>query len=383
MAKKTRTKSPGRDFDQFWIMVNISGPRYWKISRDGIERSVPEAGDGPVISFDENSDFRVVYSKGGNIKQATKYLLTEKQEKCRVFAGTKGNFGTGTFTPYYGTPIARIESFNHRIYSGAYFLDQLMAKNNVRLNEDRIIGFHFQAPGDDFNILVLFAAKPNGEMSDPQLSLKPSEYDLVLRDYAQTHGVDNFEPIFFGIDDMLSVPRGIGYPTEPMIGSTPVRYITRTVALGMLCVAGAAFAYAGFLKLTLEHAKSEITKAQQQAQNSRKQVEQIVEQNLAKLAERNSIHYESGFKFASGLYQRQFRIRDMQLSREGGYINVAVPMGNSKDFTYSDLERIILSELPTGLSRADTIIGGDGNEYKVKFKFQTLDSDLHTIVGAQ
>ena len=68
MAKKLRSLSPNRTFDTFWVMINLSGPRYWKISKDGIEKTgAPARNEGPVISFDEVSDFRVAYQKNGSI----------------------------------------------------------------------------------------------------------------------------------------------------------------------------------------------------------------------------------------------------------------------------------------------------------------------------
>ena len=108
MAKsRVRALNPNRTFDTFWVLINLSGPRYWKVSRDSIEKSsAPLPNEGPVISFDETSDFRVSYQKSSSVKQATKYFLTEKQEKSRVFQGPKYNLGQGSYTPFYGTPIS-------------------------------------------------------------------------------------------------------------------------------------------------------------------------------------------------------------------------------------------------------------------------------------
>ncbi len=174
MAKsRVRALNPNRTFDTFWVLINLSGPRYWKVSRDSIEKSsAPLPNEGPVISFDETSDFRVSYQKSSSVKQATKYFLTEKQEKSRVFQGPKYNLGQGSYTPFYGTPIARLELFQHKVFPGAYFIDHLLAKQKIKLDEARVIGFKFEDAnelGEGFTIIVLYGIHTNGELSEPQV----------------------------------------------------------------------------------------------------------------------------------------------------------------------------------------------------------------------
>jgi len=385
MAKKLRSLSPTRTFDTFWVMINLSGPRYWKISKNGIEKTgAPARNEGPVISFDEVSDFRVAYQKNGSIKQATKYLLTEKQEKCRVFAGPKMSISSSSYVPYYGTPIARIEQFEHRVFPSSYFIDQLLMRHKIKLSEDRIVGFKFQTADEDFSIVVLYAVHPNGEISDPQISLNPPEMDIVLRDYAQQNNVDNFEPILFGIDEITKLPMGIGYPVEPMIGTTPVRYITSMIAMSFLGLSGVSFAYSGYLKLSIEGGKKDVLVANANAKKAREKVENLIQSKLPQLAERTSIQYGKGFEYVTKIYNPESKVQELLMTRENGVILITLPIVKfEKVLPYKNVDDLLNKELPAGLERQDILLGSDSNDYKIKYKFQTLDSDLYNVVGSQ
>lgn len=388
MAKKARSLSPGRTFDTFWVMINLSGPRYWKVSPTGIEKvGAPLPHEGPVLCFDETSDFRVAYPKNGSIKQAAKYFLTEKQEKCRVFMGSKYNLGAGNYTPYYGTAVNRVDQFAHRLFPGAYFIDQLVVRQKIKLSEDRVVGFKFEEQtdsGDGFSIIILYGLRTNGDMTEPQVSLNPPELDLIIRDYAQTNGIENFEPMLFTIDDLARVPQGIGYPVEAMVGTVPVRYFTSMVALGLLGTAGLSFAYSGYLWLSIESAKRDATVAEKRASDAKKKTEQLLIANLPQLAERTSVDYSRLFTYSEQIYNPVMSIKEASITRETGAIQVDVFIfgGPSKELNpYNDISALVNSDLPPGLVRKNTYVSGDSNAYKIQFEFQSLDSTIHSLIG--
>lgn len=387
MAKKARALSPSRTFDTFWVMINLSGPRYWKVSPEGIEKvGAPLPQEGPVLSFDETSDFRVAYQKTASIKQAAKYFLTEKQEKCRLFVGSKYNLGAGNYTPYYGTAVNRVDQFSHRLFPGSYFVDQLLARQKIKLEEDRVVGFRFEDPSntnDGFSIVILYGLRTNGDMTEPQVSLNPPELELIIRDYAQTNGIENFEPMLFTMEDLARVPQGIGYPVEAMVGTIPVRYFTSIIALGLLGTAGLSFAYSGYLWLSIESAKKDARVADKRAADAKKKMEQLLVTNLPQLAERTSINYNRLFTYSEQIYNPVMSIKDATMTRESGIIEVDVFIfGGSKGLNpYNEIFALINSELPQGLIRKNTYVSGDSNAYKIQFEFQSLDSTIHSLIG--
>ena len=388
MAKKARSLSPGRTFDTFWVMINMSGPRYWKVSPAGIEKvGAPLPQEGPVLCFDETSDFRVSYPKTGSVKQAAKYFLTEKQEKCRVFVGSKYNLGAGNYTPYYGTAVNRVDQFAHRLFPGSYFIDQLLVRQKIKLSEDRVVGFRFEEPsdtGDGFSIIILYGLRTNGDMTEPQVSLNPPELNLIIRDYAQTNGIENFEPMLFTLDDLSSVPQGIGYPVEAMAGTIPVRYFTSMIALGLLGTAGLSFAYSGYLWLSIESAKKDATMAEKRANDAKKKTEQLLVANLPQLAERTSIDYTRLFTYSEMLYSPVMSIKDATMTRDSGVIQADVYIfgGANKDLNpYNQISALVNNDLPQGLTRKNTYVSGDSNAYKIQFEFQSLDSTIHSLIG--
>ena len=388
MAKNARSLSPGRTFDTFWVMINMSGPRYWKVSPAGIEKvGAPLPQEGPVLCFDETSDFRVSYPKTGSVKQAAKYFLTEKQEKCRVFVGSKYNLGAGNYTPYYGTAVNRVDQFAHRLFPGSYFIDQLLVRQKIKLSEDRVVGFRFEEPsdtGDGFSIIILYGLRTNGDMTEPQVSLNPPELNLIIRDYAQTNGIENFEPMLFTLDDLSSVPQGIGYPVEAMAGTIPVRYFTSMIALGLLGTAGLSFAYSGYLWLSIESAKKDATMAEKRANDAKKKTEQLLVANLPQLAERTSIDYTRLFTYSEMLYSPVMSIKDATMTRDSGVIQADVYIfgGANKDLNpYNQISALVNNDLPQGLTRKNTYVSGDSNAYKIQFEFQSLDSTIHSLIG--
>lgn len=388
MSKKVRSLSPGRTFDTFWVMINLSGPRYWKVSPAGIEKvGAPLPQEGPVLCFDETSDFRVAYPKAGTLKQAAKYFLTEKQEKCRVFVGSKNNLSAGNYTPYYGTAVNRVDQFAHRLFPGSYFIDQLLVRQKIKLTEDRVVGFRFEEQndaGDGFSIIILYGLRTNGDMTEPQVSLNPPELDLIIRDYAQTNGIDNFEPMLFTMEDLSRVPQGIGYPVETMVGTIPVRYFTSMIALGLLGTAGLSYAYSGYLWLSIESAKKDATVAEKRASDAKKRTEQLLVANLPQLAERTSIEYNRLFVYSEQLYNPVMSIKDATMTRESGTIQADVYIfgGANKDLNpYRDISALVNNDLPQGLTRKNIYVSGDSNAYKIQFEFKSLDSTIHSLIG--
>ena len=388
MEKKARSLSPGRTFDTFWVMINLSGPRYWKVSPSGIEKvGAPLPQEGPVLCFDETSDFRIAYPKTGSLKQASKHFLTEKQEKCRVFVGNKYNLGAGNYTPYYGTAVSRVDEFAHRLFPGSYFIDQLLARQKVKLTEDRVVGFRFEEQsetGDGFSIIVMYGLRTSGDMTEPQVSLNPPELELIIRDYAQTNAIENFEPMLFTLEDLARVPQGIGYPVEAMVGSVPVRYFTSMLALGLLGTAGLSFAYSGYLWLSIESAKTEATLAEKRASDAKAKTEQLLVSNLPQLAERTSIDYGRLFTYSEMLYSPVMSIKDATMTRDLGVIQADVYLfgGSNKELNpYKDVSALVNSDLPQGLTRKNIYVSGDSNAYKIQFEFQSLDSTIHSLIG--
>lgn len=387
MAKKARALSPSRTFDTFWVMINLSGPRYWKVSPEGIEKTgTPSPQEGPVLCFDETSDFRVAYQKKASNKQAAKYFLTEKQEKCRVFSGSKYNLGAENYTPYYGTAVNRIDQFAHRLFPGSYFVDQLLARQKVKLEEDRVVGFRLEDPSntnDGFSIVILYGLRTNGDMTDPQVSLNPPELDLIIRDYAHSNGIENFEPMLFTMEDLARVPQGIGYPIEAMVGTIPVRYFTSILALGLLGAAGVSFAYSGYLWYSIEGSKKEASAADKRATNAKKKMEQLLLTSIPQLSERTTINYNRLFTYAEQIYNPAISIKDATMTRESGTINVDILIfGGPKGISpYSNIFALINNELPEGLIRKNTYVSGDSNAYTIQFEFQSMDSTINSLIG--
>ena len=394
MAKsRVRALNPNRTFDTFWVLINLSGPRYWKVSRDSIEKSsAPLPNEGPVISFDETSDFRVSYQKSSSVKQATKYFLTEKQEKSRVYQGPKYNLGQGSYTPFYGTPIARLDLFQHKVFPGAYFIDHLLAKQKIKLDEARVIGFKLEEAnelGEGFTIIVLYGIHTNGELSEPQVSLNPPELDLILRDYAQTNGIENFDPILFTLDDLCKIPQGIGYPTESMIGTTPVRVLTNMAATAIFGVAGLSYAYSGYLWVSIESAKSEAVAAEKRANQAKQKTENVLLANLGAITERTSINYGKLFEYTTTVYNPTLLVSEANLVRGTGTFQADVSifkMAKSErdtrpQFPYHQVNGLLTDSPPEGLVRKIIYVNGDSSGYKIQYEFQTLDSPLPGLIG--
>lgn len=390
MAKKVRSLSTSRTFDSFWVMINLSGPRYWKVTPQGIEKvGAPLPSEGPVICFDETADFRVAYPKTGSLKQATKYFLTEKQEKCRVFMGQKYNLGGGNYTPFYGTAVNRVSQFSHRLFPGSYFIDQLLVKQKIKLNEDRVVGFSFNSGDgeDDFSIIILYGLRTNGDMTEPQVSLNPPELDLIIRDYAQTNGIENFEPMLFSREALSRIPQGIGYPIETMLGNVPLRYLTSMIALALFGTASLSFAYSGYLWLSIESAKKAANEAEGRATTAKQKTETILLAHLPQLADRTTIDYNRLFEYTELIYSPVMVIKDAVLTRESGIIQTDVFIfGKGSDGKgvlnpYNKISSLVNNELPAGLTRKNIYVAGDSNAYKIQFEFQTLDSTIHSLIG--
>jgi len=389
MLTNTKKLNHKNTFDTFWVMINLSGPRYWKVTPDTIEKtSAPSATEGPVICFDEASDFRIALPKKGSVAQATKYFLTEKQEKCRVFTGPRGNIGSETYTPFYGTPVTRVEQFEHRIYPGAYFIDVLLQQQKIKLNEDRVIGFKLQHDDEDgFCIIVLFAVRPNGDISEPQVSLNPPEFDLIVRDYAQRNGIEQTEPLLFNIEDLHKVPLGIGYPVEPMLGNTPIRYITSLVAIGLMGVSCVSFVYSGYLWLGAQSARENTTRLNAQTEQVKRQINTIVQSNIGQLSELTSVRYNKLFEYALVIHQDNITFDRALINREKGQFFVTANLFQSATrtnlipFDYTLVTKALKKELPEGLTRTNILIGNNTNAYKIEYEFKALDSNIHSALG--
>ena len=389
MAKRqviSKTIGPKEKFSSFWVMINLNGPRYWKVSNGIIEKSsAPASNQGPVISFDDTSDYRVKYDKNGSLTNAKKYFLTEQQEKCRVFSGKKGI--------YYGTPVGRIEQFEHILYPGSFYIDQLVEKQKTAFDQDKIIGFKFESTDENnFSIIVLFSLTTSGEMSQPEIALNPPDLQLVIRDYAQQHGVTDTEPVLFGIDDLINnVVVGSGYPTEDMVGSLSVNTIEKicavTITAGlMLSLSASGMQY----WLTNNNINNNI-QAQKKVDDKKKATEVLIKENLHAFSRLTSINTTAFTTYSELLWNNYSLVTSAKADRENGVLRARIPVeileasgsgGNIiKLSKYNDIKTNLDRTFTDGLSRGKLTISADNNAYEIEYNFKTLDNNFNSLVG--
>lgn len=390
MAKKNPTSQrirPKDRIDSFWVMINLGMPRYWKVTTSGIEKSsAPSENQGPVLTFDDTSDFRFYSSKKVTASDARSHFLTEFQEKCRVFSSSPN--------VYYGTPVTRINQFEHTLFPGAYYIDQLVTTNKVELDQDRVVGFNLQVGGpDEFNIVVLYARRPSGEMSAPQVALNPPDLNLTIREFAEQFKATDEDPILYKVEDILGLQIGPGYPVEELMLGTSVRTVKKGIAtlLGVATLGSAAvsgFYYTNALSIAAD------AKIQQQKTIAlNKSIEQMLEQHVHAYARMNSVKTDDMFKYAEILWNRYSLVTNAHIDRQKGVLTAYIPVqevekDNSGSATqrlndFSEIKKQLDRQLDPGLTRAKTTITQDTNAYKVEYNFQSLDRDFSAVAGAK
>ena len=388
MSKGLKQKSigPKQKFDTFWVMINLNGPRYWKIADGIIEKSsAPSAHQGPVISFDDTSDFRVKFDKSSSVSNAKKYFLTEKQEKCRVFNGAKG--------VYYGTPIGRIEQFEHKLYPGAYYLDQIIENKKIEFEQDKIVGFSFESNDESsFNIIVLYSLTTGGELSQPEIALNPPDIQLVIREYAQQNGVVDTDPVLFSIDDILNnVIAGPGYPTEDMVGTVSLKSIEVFIAAALgLGVLGSG-TISGYQYLASEHNLSTEKSIKTQIASKKAATDNLLRENIHAFAKLTSVDGAQTTSLSEVLWTRYSLVTTASSTRDGGLLKARIPVESVEQLAtggfvtklndYDVIKKTLDRTFTEGLSRGKLTLSAENNAYEIEYNFKTLDNNFISIVG--
>lgn len=390
MAKKNPTQQrirPKDRIDSFWVMISLGMARYWKVSSSGIEKSgAPAEHQGPVLTFDDTSDFRFASAKKVSAADARSYFLTQHQEKCRVFSSSP--------TVYYGTPIARIHQFEHTLYPGAYYLDMLLEKNKVSLDQDKVVGFSFQVGGEDeFNIVVLFARRPNGDMSPPQVSLNPPDLNLTIREFADNHKATDEDPILYTVEDIIGLPAGTGYPIEDLVLGTSVRSIKRSVASILALTTAASFAMSGYHYMAAAAVADEAQAQKKRTAEVSTSIEKLLQVELHKYARMNSVKTDSLFNYAESLWSKYSLVTHAQIDRKNGVLKAYIPVEETvqdgsgkvarKLNDYAEIRKQLDKPTAEGLARSKTTLSQDTNAYQVEYNFQSLDSDFSSVAGAK
>lgn len=390
MAKRqSQPKSIGAKdtFDTFWVMINLNGPRYWKISNGVIEKSsAPADFQGPVLSFDDTADFRVRFDKSSSVANARKYFLTEKQEKCRAVAGLKKGI-------YYGTPIGRIDQFEHKLYPGSFYIDQLLEKKKVSFDQDKIVGFSLESNDENqFNIIVLYSVSVSGDMSQPEIALNPPDLQLVIREYAQQNGVTDTDPILFTIDDIANnLIAGPGYPIEEMVGGIPLKSIEKIGAsiLGLGLIASLGISGVQYMTTNSNIATNKTMQGQITAKKSA--TDSLIKENIHAFSRLTSVKPEQLTAYSELLWNNFSLVTTARADRETGVLRARVPVevleasgtgGNTMRLNnYSDIKNTLDRTFSEGLSRGKLTLSADNNAYEIEYNFKTLDNNLNSIVG--
>lgn len=372
---------PGAGMDSFWVMVNLGNrPRYWKISRDGVvkKEAPPVGGDGPVLSFDEGSDYRVTLASGG-ASAAARHFLQENLAKTRVFSPNK--------KVWYGTPVERLAEFDHHIYSGTYFLDRLLDKVG-RPDDARIVGFRFHSGDEDsFTIVVMYALQQSGELSALQLSLNPPDLDLTLREFASEHSVTDTDPLLFSVSDVLGLTAGQAYPSEDMLFGVPQRALYTGIAAIIGVAAFASFAFSGYQYVRTNEMKAETAAITKNVAKVQLSTATLLADNIYRYAALSSLNVERAIGYAEALWRPDVAIDSLSADRSIGKIVTRVAIqhvtksANGSSAVelndYATIQNNVERTFDTGLTRGKTSLKQDSHAYEVEYSFQTMD-----LVGA-
>lgn len=381
-----KSLGPKDSFSTFWVMINLNGPRYWKISNGVIEKSsAPGENQGPVLSFDDTADFRVRFDKSSSLASARKYFLTEKQEKCRAVQGKKG--------VYYGTPFGRIEQFEHRLYPGSFYIDQLIEKKHISFDQDRVVGFSFESNDDDkFNIIVLYSITVSGDISQPEIALNPPDLQLVIREYAQQNGVVDNEPILFTIEDLIdNVVAGPGYPIEDMLGAVPLKSIEKIGASILGVALLASLGISGFQYLSTQSNLSNIKTTESSIQQKKTATDTLIRENIHAFSRLTSVKANMLTSYSDLLWSNYSLVTTAKADRENGLLKARIPVevadstgngGTSKRLnSYDNIKKTLDRTFTDGLSRGKLTLSADNNAYEIEYNFKTLDNNLNSLVG--
>jgi hypothetical protein len=378
---------PGDGMDSFWVMVVLGRPRYWKISSSGIVKQDdgPSPGEGPVLSFDATSDYRVQIGKGG-AKAASNAFLQEYLTKTRVFSINK--------KVWYGTPVERLDDFDHPIYSGTFFLDRLL-DNVDRPTESTVVGFRFQTGGeDDFTIVVMYALLSSGELTGLQLALNPPDLYLTLREFADQHKIVGTEPLLFGISDVLGLTVGLSYPVGAMLFGIPKKSAQNAMALAISTVALASYAISGYQYVRAQEMTKSTLEITQQVANSRISIDKILIEHITRYAAMNSINVSRSLGYAEELWAPNVAIESLNADRDNGKIvaRIAIqhsvtgiagakgPIGMGLE-SFEDITNNVERKFDNGLTRGKTSLKQESHTYEVEYSFQAMDSAIPTIAG--
>jgi hypothetical protein len=379
MSKKdgrSTSLKPGAGMDSFWVMVNLSRPRYWEISRNGVVKKdlAPSAEEGPVLSFDGDNDFRVELPSG-RATAAARYFLQENLTKTRVFSQNK--------KVWYGTPVDRLDEFDHPLYSGTYFLDRLLDKVG-RPEDGRVVGFRFHTGDDDsFTIVVMYALLPSGELTPLQLSLNPPDLDLTLREFADLHKVTDADPLLFSVSDVLGLTVGQPYPSEDMIFGIPQRTLNNGVAAVIGAAAIASFAFSGYQYVQTGAIKQQTVEVNKEVKKVHLSTATLLADNIYRYAVLSSINVGKTIGYAEALWSPDVAIDSLSADRTGGKIvaRVAIqhvtPAANGSAAVelndYAAIQNNVERKFDTGLTRGKTSLKQDSHAYEVEYSFQTMD----------
>lgn len=379
MAKKSLVS---KRFDSFWVMVNLAGPQYWKVSRDGTIEKVNDVDpkDSPVISFDED-DYRGVFDHHISRNGARKHFLREYSEKSRLlYRGGK--------KPVYATPIHRLMQFNHYVYPGAWFMDKLIARDQLTHEEDKIIGFSFdrEDDGDPFRIVVLYAWRADGSMSAPSVSLNPADIELIVSEFAKDNGVEASEVLLYPAEDIFDVGPGMAYPLEEDTLGIPMSRVYSAAATLFLVATVGVSGLDGWHMFSQKLAEKETLRIKKETAKVKSDQNRYVHDHLQGYIKSSTMVPSIALKYAGELYEPNTKLSRIEIANGIGAISVEVSFYQDRDIKQGFMPREIMEYMTLkqnipGLTREQITLKGDTNAYEIKFTFKAANDSYFDLAG--
>lgn len=374
-----------KNFDEFLIMINLSGPRYWKVSKNQIQvADAPLTNEIPVISFGE-FDFRGFFGDGASRSIAKKYFLREFSEKCRLlYSGSK--------KPIYATPVHRLAEFDHPLFPGSWFLDRLLERDKVDYKEkDRIVGFSLEAgsveDGSSSRFLILFAWRTDGSMSQPEITINPHDIELVVTEFAKSNDVNVDEILLYPTEDVLDIGPGNMYPPEEDVSGIAYSKIYQSLA-GIFAIGFLGFT--GINALTYQKIESEkaiALEVKKQIEKVKSDQGKVVGDHIYSFANATSIRPSNIFSAVENLYSPQVDIGvASSVLKSGTDGRVGLRFLTHEKLTGEDVPQEIVHYLTLKKEYLNSnkillTYNGSGKYYEAEYTFKAVDDSFFNIIG--
>lgn len=379
---------PNAQISEFWVQIQLQGPKYWKVSPSGIEKCDTVSNDSaPIISFSEN-DFRFMFEKLPSRGNLRKHLLKETNSKCRFLTDKSDKLNKYV----YATPVSELTDKEYKLYPGAFYIDTLIKQHGLLDGKNRVVGFNFYDHAENFTILVLYALYSNGELSRPEISLNPPELELVKKEFAKSNNTLLDDTVIFSQEDIYGLRVGEPYPVSDDIMGIPVPLIQKTILTISTASLLATGLFAGFETMQLKKITDEKQKLTSSNAKVRAQKAELLKTNLPALAALTSVNTDKLFDYSEKLYSDITSVSKAEANSSSSIILVKVSIDKNQDNHNSTLSSSLLNDLNEiekevkkdgleELSQNRVTINGDNNGVEIEYSFKSMDRDYLRLIS--